>query len=342
MNIQRNQPMTTAQRHQAHGWTVSTFIHLCGIGGALMLMAEFERPALPQPLRFDITLVQPTPSQAASEPAPADISPPIPTRPPPPAPVPGRPIERRVQAKRVVATAQDVPRVTRDIVPAPARVVTQAIEEKAAARAQSIHETGQSISESAQEFRTTAPREMATQSSAVVQRSIVEPMTSMPVSQAVERAQPNEMDRMVEKTRTVEQAPASERSTIVTHKTSQHVPIASGVEHRAVMQRAVHTLPQTQADYGWLAESLWKRIEQLKRYPSQARTRRWEGKVILEAVIRDDGTIMELRIEESSGHAILDQDALAVVKKASPLALKHSLGQPQITILVPISYNLDG
>jgi periplasmic protein TonB len=50
---------------------------------------------------------------------------------------------------------------------------------------------------------------------------------------------------------------------------------------------------------------------------------------------------MELRVEESSGHAILDRDALAVVKKASPLTLKHALGQPHITILVPISYNLD-
>ena len=102
------------------------------------------------------------------------------------------------------------------------------------------------------------------------------------------------------------------------------------------------TLHRLDADAnGGSLGSLDQRIEQLKRYPLQARTRHWEGKVILEAVIRDDGTIVKLRIDESSGHAILDQDALNVVKKASPLALKHPLGQPQITILVPISYNLE-
>jgi protein TonB len=165
----------------------------------------------------------------------------------------------------------------------------------------------------------------------------------MPVSHtSVERAKPIERQRTVETERTVEQARVMEPAGVVTHEAPHHVPISSEVEHRLVTERTVHTMPDAQSDYGWLAESLWTRIEQLKRYPLQARTRHWEGKVILEAVIRDDGTIVKLRIDESSGHAILDQDALNVVKKASPLALKHPLGQPQITILVPISYNLDG
>ncbi len=341
-STQRDQPGMTGRRHHAHGWTVSTFIHICGIGGALMLMAELERPALPQPFRFDVALVQTVPSQAVSEPISADIPSPAPAHTPPPAPGPQRSIERRVEAKRVVATAQDIPRVTHDITTAPAQVIARPTEEKPAPHVQSVHETGQSITQAAQESRTTAQRQLVTQSPALVQDSISESMTSMPVGQtAVERAVPVETDRMVEKERTVEQAPAIQRAGVVTHESPHPVPISSGVEHRFVTERAVQTLPEAHADYGWLAESLWKRIEQLKRYPSQARTRHWEGKVILEAVIRDDGTIMELSIEESSGHAILDQDALAVVKKASPLALKHSLGQSHITILVPISYNLE-
>ena len=331
---QHDQPVVPVRRHHAHGWTVSTLIHICGIGGALMLMAELERPALPEPFRFDVALVQPATSQAVGES--------VPSHTPPPASVPQRPIERRVQAKRVVATAQDIPRVTRDVITAPAQVVAQPTEEKPAPHVQSVHETGQPITQAAQESRTTEQRQVVTQSPPIVQNSIVEPMTSMPVSQtAVDRTERVETDRMVEKERAVEQAPAIQRAAVITHESPQHVPISSGVEHRLVTERAVQTLPEGQADYGWLAESLWQRIEQLKRYPSQARTRRWEGKVILEAIIRDDGTIMELRIEESSGHAILDRDALDVVKKASPLALKHSLGQPHITILVPISYNLD-
>jgi protein TonB len=115
----------------------------------------------------------------------------------------------------------------------------------------------------------------------------------------------------------------------------------SMIEHRAVQQRLVQ-YRQTQADYGWLRDALWRRIEDLKRYPTQARANHWEGKVVVKAVIRDDGTVVDLMIAESSGQPILDQEALAVMMKASPLILKHPLGKPSITMLIPISYRLDG
>ena len=63
--------------------------------------------------------------------------------------------------------------------------------------------------------------------------------------------------------------------------------------------------------------------------------------MVLEAVIRHDGTILECLVAESSGHGLLDQDAISVLRKASPLVLKHPLGKEQITILVPIAYRLE-
>jgi protein TonB len=107
-------------------------------------------------------------------------------------------------------------------------------------------------------------------------------------------------------------------------------------------ERRVEARPSGQADFGWLVESLWRRIESLKRYPSVARARRWEGKVVVEAIIRHDGEILDCHIAESSGHGVLDQDALSVLRRASPLPLKHPLGRPQITILLPITYRLHG
>lgn len=117
--------------------------------------------------------------------------------------------------------------------------------------------------------------------------------------------------------------------------------IASHTEHRLVEYRQVlHR--DTRADYGWLRDALWGRIEELKRYPSLARTNHWEGKVVVSAVIRDDGEVTGVQIAETSGRTVLDEEAMAVMKKASPLRLKHPLGQRQITILIPISYRLDG
>lgn len=117
--------------------------------------------------------------------------------------------------------------------------------------------------------------------------------------------------------------------------------IASHMEHRLVEYRNV-LYRDTRADYGWLRDALWGRIEELKRYPALARTNHWEGKVVVSAVIRDDGEVMGVQISETSGRTVLDEEAMAVMKKASPLRLKHPLGQRQITILIPISYRLDG
>ena len=82
------------------------------------------------------------------------------------------------------------------------------------------------------------------------------------------------------------------------------------------------------------------RIERLKGYPYIARANRWEGLVILEAVINHEGVLVDLKIAESSGHSVLDQDAMEVIRKSCPLQLKHSLGKSEMTMRVPISYKL--
>lgn len=117
--------------------------------------------------------------------------------------------------------------------------------------------------------------------------------------------------------------------------------VASRTEYRQVEYRQVQHR-ETRADFGWLRDALWNRIEELKRYPALAKMNHWEGKVVVSAVIRDDGEVMGVQIAETSGRAVLDEEAMAVMKKASPLRLKHPLGQRQITILIPISYRLDG
>lgn len=101
------------------------------------------------------------------------------------------------------------------------------------------------------------------------------------------------------------------------------------------------TTPQTKTDFTWLAQTLLKRVEQLKRYPHVARMNHWEGKVVLRAVILEDGDVVDVEVTESSGHSELDKDALDVVKKASPLELKHPLRQSQVVVRVPIRYRLE-
>ncbi len=52
------------------------------------------------------------------------------------------------------------------------------------------------------------------------------------------------------------------------------------------------------------------------------------------------GQLVELKVSESSGHSVLDEAALEVLKKAAPLTLPQPLGRPQVVVQVPISYRL--
>lgn len=110
----------------------------------------------------------------------------------------------------------------------------------------------------------------------------------------------------------------------------------------APVQVAKATAPSLEAkvDHRWLAESLWRRVAELKRYPSSARLNGLEGKVVLKAVIRSDGHLAEVTVQKSSGHSVLDAAAMEAVRLACPLHMKHELGKPQIVVNLPIVYSL--
>jgi len=101
------------------------------------------------------------------------------------------------------------------------------------------------------------------------------------------------------------------------------------------------SISQAMRDYGWLSESILRRVEELKRYPASARVDRAEGKVVVKAVINEDGSIGEVEVVQSSGHLSLDQAAVETMRQAAPFHLPRPLGQPRMTIKVPMSYRLD-
>ena len=107
---------------------------------------------------------------------------------------------------------------------------------------------------------------------------------------------------------------------------------------------AISTVPSaapTKRDYGWLSEAILRRVEELKRYPASARVDRAEGKVVVKAVINDDGNLGEVEVFQSSGYPTLDKAAVETMRQAAPFHLPHPLGQPRMTIKIPMSYRLD-
>ncbi len=107
---------------------------------------------------------------------------------------------------------------------------------------------------------------------------------------------------------------------------------------------AAQTAPSsalTKRDYGWLSEAILRRVEELKRYPASARVDRAEGKVVVKAVINEDGDISEVEVFQSSGHPGLDKAAVDTMRQAAPFHLPLPLGQPRMTIKIPMNYRLD-
>jgi protein TonB len=122
-------------------------------------------------------------------------------------------------------------------------------------------------------------------------------------------------------------------------------PIEPSVQVPAPAQiAAASPLPsnaQAKRDYGWLSEMILRRVEELKRYPASARMDRAEGKVVVKAVINEDGSLGEVEVFQSSGHLGLDKAALETLRQAAPFQLSRPLGKPGMTIKIPMSYRLD-
>jgi protein TonB len=81
--------------------------------------------------------------------------------------------------------------------------------------------------------------------------------------------------------------------------------------------------------------------QKYQRYPPQAREREWEGIAEVKLTIGENGRIREVSIASSSGHDILDQEAMAMVRKAAPLAeITSALRNKEFSINLPVVFHL--
>jgi protein TonB len=172
----------------------------------------------------------------------------------------------------------------------------------------------------------------------VIQREV---RTVTPVVQAVGqpiRSEPQVIARTAQPIETPSPAAMEQPATAAQVTSAQ--PAQPTNQPAGVQTVPVRSSPAPQRDYGWLAETLRDRIEELKRYPPMARMNNWQGKVVLKFVVKEDGTVENLEVVQSSGHAVLDEAAMETIRRASPLPLKHELGKPRVTFQFPISYTL--
>ncbi|BCA56664.1 hypothetical protein W02_38040 [Nitrospira sp. KM1] len=103
-------------------------------------------------------------------------------------------------------------------------------------------------------------------------------------------------------------------------------------------QSAMTRTSSSRSDYSWLTATLRRRVESLKTYPHLARVQGWGGRVVVRATIKDDGSLLDARVVESSGYEILDNEAIQLMHRAFPIHLQRDIGKPQVAVMVPIQY----
>ena len=87
--------------------------------------------------------------------------------------------------------------------------------------------------------------------------------------------------------------------------------------------------------------SLMAWLNRKKTYPAEARKARQQGVVSVRFTIDRAGNVISAGIKKGSGFALLDEETLKLMQRASPLpAIPDSLKKQQLTISLPVEYSL--
>lgn len=288
-------------------WGISLTVHGLVVGLTVMCVTQVKPLLSEEAFQWDVALVEAAKLESRSEQVPSVVAhqqPPAQVLPPP-------------QPKSVPEMSQAVTPIERKIEPPRPTIETvQPIEPKVESPRVREESVEQSIAEIAQP-------------------------TSGPVAVATS-PEPVESQLLQNEPVAVAAAPPSSSEVPVAQEASAPVSVQDSRVDAAPVQvtRAVGSSAEARSDHQWLAESLWRRVAELKRYPNSARMNGQEGKVILKAVIRSDGQLADVFVLKSSGYAALDTAAMEAVKLACPLHMKHAIGKPLIVVSLPIVYSL--
>ncbi|QDC45494.1 energy transducer TonB [Candidatus Methylopumilus universalis] len=166
-------------------------------------------------------------------------------------------------------------------------------------------------------------------------------ISSSPIQQPIEKI---ETPQPVKKVEPIQKkiTPIIDKNAIsVAQPTPKEVAPASPAE---TVSKIPNIVPQEQLTQYLESYSslLANAIAKYKQYPKIAQMRGWQGTVIADLEIDSKGTVISIKIKKSSTYEVLDNEALEMIRKASPFpAPPESLRGKNFNVLVPISFKLE-
>jgi len=84
-----------------------------------------------------------------------------------------------------------------------------------------------------------------------------------------------------------------------------------------------------------------KKLAASKKYPPEARALKLEGVAMVVFLLAPDGRVLSSRLARSSGHPVLDEEVMALLRRVSPLPPRpQGLPRDNLSLTVPIQFSL--
>ena len=169
-------------------------------------------------------------------------------------------------------------------------------------------------------------------------------ISSSPIQQPIEKIETPEPIKKVEPIQKIEKkiTPIIDKNaTTVAQPAPKEVAPPAPAE---VISKIPNVVPQEQVTQSIESYSslLANAIAKYKQYPKIAQMRGWQGTVIADLEIDSKGSVISTKIKKSSTYEVLDNEALEMIKKASPFpAPPDNLRGKNFNVLVPISFKLE-
>ena len=159
------------------------------------------------------------------------------------------------------------------------------------------------------------------------------------VAEAREREKEREKER--ERETHEKQARTAQAEAAASRQTAPRSVEANPNERAEAAQRTTTTKRTPSVSPEKWQSQLNAHLNRNKRYPADARRQRQEGIPQLQFTIDAAGNVLSARIVRSSGIPVLDQAAIDMINRASPVpAPPASLAKSRLTLTVPVNFNL--
>ena len=103
---------------------------------------------------------------------------------------------------------------------------------------------------------------------------------------------------------------------------------------------AASAVPSFSAFPEWRS-ALFSRVQRAKRYPDTARAREEQGAAAMAFTFDRSGHVLSAKLVRSSGSSSLDEEAVAMVRRADPLPpMPPELPGSTLTLTIPVTFSL--